>query len=183
MPGGSYSTSQGGNLRTCFVLLTHRPELAELVALSRRPGQLHLELEDTLNKSVTWVFIPPVVPAKAGTSVHNILGSCLRRNDRVKAPAFNDLFRVSLTPRIGPFDSGPALGRTSHKPGASVFEMGHYLLGEQLHVAHTPPQVHPRPHHPEAAVGHPQIPELFNLSDAVLRVADDEPVPGQLGKG
>ena len=38
----------------------------------------------------------PVVPAKAGTSAPSVLGSCLRRNDEVKALAFNDLFRVSL---------------------------------------------------------------------------------------
>ena len=52
--------------------------------------------KEPLNKSVTWVFIPPVVPAKAGTSVHSVLGSCFRRNDGVKALAFNDLFRISL---------------------------------------------------------------------------------------
>ena len=40
----------------------------------------------------------PVVPAKVGTSGHNVLSSCLLRNDGVKALAFNDLFRVSLYP-------------------------------------------------------------------------------------
>ena len=82
MPGGSYSTSQGGKLRTCFVLLTHRPELAELVARSRRPGQLPLELEDNQNKSLNASAFPPSflrrqepetlwteVPAFAGTTV------------------------------------------------------------------------------------------------------------------
>ena len=79
MPGGSYSTSQGCKLRTCFVLLTHRPEL---VALSRRPGQLPLELEDNQNKSLNASAFPPSflrrqepetlwteVPAFAGTTV------------------------------------------------------------------------------------------------------------------
>ena len=46
---------------------------------------------------MTWVFIPTRVPAGAGTSVRKVLGSCRRRNDGVKALAFNDLFRVSPT--------------------------------------------------------------------------------------
>ena len=68
-----------GKLRTCFVLLTHRPEL--VVALSRRPGQLQLELKVTLNKSLNARAFPPSflrrqepetlwteVPAFAGTT-------------------------------------------------------------------------------------------------------------------
>ena len=44
-------------------------------------GQMPANVREPLNKSVTI----PVVPAMAGTSVHNVLGSCLRRNDGVKA--------------------------------------------------------------------------------------------------
>ena len=52
--------------------------------------------KEPLNKSMTWVFTLSVVPAKAGISVHSVLGSSFRRNDGMKALAFNDLFRVSL---------------------------------------------------------------------------------------
>ena len=49
---------------------------------------------------MTWILNPtrplPVVPAKAGTSFHNVLGSCESRNDGAKALAFYDLFRAYL---------------------------------------------------------------------------------------
>ena len=98
---------------------------------------------ESLNKSVTWVFIPTrrscesrdlcpqrfrflpsqerrsitfEVPAKAGTSVHTVVGSCLRRNDGVRAQAFNGLLRVFLKNRadlIGSFE----------RPGSGAFPL------------------------------------------------------------
>ena len=47
------------------------------------PDGLTGEVRELLKKSVTWVFIPT-------------RRSCPRRNDGVKAVAFDDLFRVSL---------------------------------------------------------------------------------------
>ena len=98
MPGGSYSTSQGDKLRTCFVLLTHRPELAELVGGSRRPGQLPLELEDTLNKSLNasaftrsqGLLIVPS-PSRGGLGCGRLPGGCkaVGKQDFALIPAFS----------------------------------------------------------------------------------------------
>ena len=45
--------------------------------------------KEPLNKSVTGVFVP-TRRAKAGTSVHSVSGSCLRRNDGVKPVAYSE---------------------------------------------------------------------------------------------